>query len=199
MDQDRDRNHSHPVSFDEEPLILVDENDRVLGHDSKLACHQGQGKLHRAFSVFVFNRHNELLLQQRSALKPLWPLYWSNSCCSHPRRGENDPDAARRRLWEELSLELQPEFLYRFRYQVAYGDVGAEHELCSVYIARSDAPVTVNASEVSDWCYISPEALDRELTENPQRYTPWLHLEWPRLRQEFWHRVQALGGAGSGA
>ncbi|TVP55648.1 MAG: isopentenyl-diphosphate delta-isomerase [Halomonadaceae bacterium] len=180
------------VSFEEEPLILVDAHDQVLGYETKVACHQGQGQLHRAFSVFVFNRRNELLLQQRSASKPLWPLYWSNSCCSHPRRGEGDLASAQRRLQEELSLTLQPEFLYRFQYHALYGDIGAEHELCSVYMARSDAPVTVNDREVADWCYIAPETLDRELIDNPQRYSPWLKLEWPRLRQEFWSRLEAL-------
>ncbi|MBS3805296.1 MAG: isopentenyl-diphosphate delta-isomerase [Oleiphilaceae bacterium] len=181
------------VSFDSEPLILVDEKDNVVGYDSKVACHQGHGQLHRAFSIFVFNRHNELLLQQRSVQKPLWPLYWSNSCCSHPRHGEGDLESAQRRLQEELCITGLPEFLYRFRYHASYGDIGAEHELCSVYIARSDAPVEVNASEIADWCYIAPETLDRELAENPERYTPWLKLEWPRLRKEFWSRLEAHG------
>lgn len=180
------------VSFDDEPLILVDEQDNVLGHDSKVACHQGQGQLHRAFSIFVFNRDNELLLQQRSEQKPLWPLYWSNSCCSHPRRGEGDLESAQRRVQEELAISPRLEFLYRFRYHAAYGDIGAEHELCSVYIARSDAPVQVNGNEVVDWCYMAPERLDRELSEHPERYTPWLRLEWPRIREEFWTRLERL-------
>jgi isopentenyl-diphosphate delta-isomerase len=187
-----DSSSSGVVSFDDEPLILVDENDHALGYDTKLACHQGSGQLHRAFSVFVFNRHNELLLQQRSLYKPLWPLFWSNSCCSHPRRGENDLESVQRRLHEELSMTLRPEFVYRFRYQASYGDIGAEHELCSVYIARSDAPVAVNENEVADWCYIAPETLDRELAEKPESYTPWLKLEWSRLREEFWGRVRGL-------
>ena len=148
--------------------------------------------MHRAFSIFIFNRHNELLLQQRSAQKPLWPLYWSNSCCSHPRRGESDLESVQRRVLEELSLTVRPEFLYRFQYQARCGDKGAEDELCSVYIARSDAPVEVNGSEVVDWCYIAPETMDQELVESPQHYTPWLKLEWPRLREEFWSRLEAL-------
>ncbi|GEN26896.1 isopentenyl-diphosphate Delta-isomerase [Halovibrio variabilis] len=180
------------VSFDNEPLILVDENNVVLGHDAKAACHQGQGKLHRAFSIFVFNRHNELLLQQRSASKPLWPLFWSNSCCSHPRQGEDDLASAQRRLREELSITAKPEFLYRFRYHAAYGDIGSEHELCSVYVVRSDADIEVNESEVADWCYIAPDTLDRELAVNPERYTPWLKLEWPSLRKAFWPQIEAL-------
>lgn len=180
------------VSFDDEPLILVDERDRVLGHDSKVACHRGEGQLHRAFSIFVFNSNNELLLQQRSAQKPLWPLYWSNSCCSHPRRGEGDLESAYRRVDEELAIRPRLEFLYRFRYHAAFGEVGAEHELCSVYIARSDEPIDVNSNEVADWRYIAPETLDRELADNPERYTPWLKWEWPRIREEFWQHLQRL-------
>ena len=180
------------VSFNDEPLVLVDEHDEIRGYASKWDCHQGEGQLHRAFSVFVFNRHNELLLQQRSSQKPLWPLYWSNSCCSHPRIGEEEASATRRRLWEELSLELAPTFLYRFRYHARYGEVGAEHELCSVYIARSDAPVTFNDSEVADWRYMAPEALDNELDVNAQDYTPWLKLEWTQLRRQFWQQIEAL-------
>ncbi|MYL25321.1 MULTISPECIES: isopentenyl-diphosphate Delta-isomerase [Halomonadaceae] len=178
------------VSFDDEPLILVDENNRVLGYDSKVACHRGSGQLHRAYSIFVFNRRNELLLQQRSPMKPLWPLFWSNSCCSHPRRGESEQESVQRRLEEELTIAARPEFLYQFRYHVSFGDIGSEHELCSVYIARWDEPVVLNPTEVADYCYIQPEVMDRELAEHPGRYTPWLKLEWPRLRNEFWSRIE---------
>lgn len=186
------QNRAHIVSFDNEPLILVDEHDKVLGYDSKVACHQGYGRLHRAFSIFVFNCQNELLLQKRSEKKPLWPLYWSNSCCSHPRQGEGNLASAQRRLQEELSITLRPEFLYRFRYHASFGDVGAEHELCSVYVGRSNAPVEVNENEVADWRYIAPETLDRKLAEEPELFTPWLKLEWRRLREDFWTRIEAL-------
>lgn len=186
-----DRNNAI-VSFDNEPLVLVDEHNQVVGYDSKVACHQGQGQLHRAFSVFVFNRDNELLLQQRSAVKPLWPCYWSNSCCSHPRRGELERASVQRRLQEELSISPPAEFLYRFRYHVLFGDKGAENELCSVYIARSDEPVSANDSEVAGCRYIAPDALDRELRENASRFTPWLKLEWPIIREHYWLRVMSL-------
>lgn len=79
------------VSFDTESLILVDDQDQEIGHQDKLSCHTGNGTLHRAFSLFIFNNAGELLLQQRSANKHLWPLHWSNSCCSHPRRGNRWP------------------------------------------------------------------------------------------------------------
>lgn len=180
------------VSFDDEPLILVDTHNNVIGHRSKRECHQGPGILHRAFSVFVFNNQNQILLQKRSAQKPLWPMFWSNSCCSHPRRGEEIGQSVKRRLNEELSVASEPQFLYDFCYHATYEDIGAEHELCSVYISRWDGAVEVNKNEVDEWLFVEPEHLDRELTENPAGYTPWLKIEWPRIREEFWSRVQSL-------
>src|ERR1700683_2955622 len=95
---------ANAMSGDTDALILVDGSDRELGFLHKDLCHDGQGILHRAFSLLIFNDKGELLLQQRSAGKRLWPLYWSNSCCSHPRRGEAMEAAIKRRLHEELGL-----------------------------------------------------------------------------------------------
>ena len=108
------------VSFDNEALIIVDAQDRILGHGTKAELHQGAGTLHRAFSIFLFNDAGDVLLQQRSADKPLWPGYWSNTCCSHPRRGESYGIATRRRLMEELGVEAPLWFTHRFRYQAQF-------------------------------------------------------------------------------
>ena len=105
------------IMADSDALILVDEADRGLGHLSKALCHAGRGVLHRAFSLLIFNNRGELLLQQRASTKRLWPLYWSNSCCSHPRRAESMELAIRRRLLEELGLKCDLQFLFKFRYQ----------------------------------------------------------------------------------
>jgi isopentenyl-diphosphate delta-isomerase len=120
------------VSREDENLVLVDESDRVVGHLSKGACHDGEGVLHRAFSLFVFNREGQLLLQQRSEKKRLWPLFWSNTCCSHPREGETMDEAVHRRLHEELRMTSELEFLYKFQYQASYEDIGSENEICWV-------------------------------------------------------------------
>ncbi|MBA3562990.1 MAG: isopentenyl-diphosphate Delta-isomerase [Gammaproteobacteria bacterium] len=173
------------VSSDAEQLILVDDEDREIGHDSKADCHDGQGVLHRAFSLFVFNDAGELLLQKRSASKRLWPLYWSNSCCSHPRRGEGMKEAIHRRLEQELGLESDLEFLYKFKYQARYGELGAEHELCWVYAGHARGPVRVNANEVAEWRYVRPAQLDIEIARRAEWFTPWLKLEWERIRREF--------------
>lgn len=180
------------VSFEDEPLILVDSNDQLLGHDSKAACHDGDGQLHRAFSIFLFNGAGQLMLQQRSKQKRLWPGYWSNSCCSHPRRGENDLQAARRRIQEELAVAPELTFLFRFEYHADFGELGAEHELCSVYAAKSDAAISVNVNEVDDWKFVDVGELERDLAANPDAYSPWLKLEWPRIRGEHWQTILSL-------
>ena len=99
------------VSNASEQLILVDDHDREIGFKAKADCHTGKGVLHRAFSIFVFNSDNELLLQQRSPSKMLWPGYWSNTCCSHPRRGEAMATAVTRRLEQELGFTCPLEYL----------------------------------------------------------------------------------------
>src|ERR1700678_465027 len=136
------------LDADSDALILVDEADRSLGVLSKALCHEGRGVLHRAFSLLIFNERGELLIQQRSASKRLWPLYWSNSCCSHPRRAESMESATRRRLREELGLQCPLQFLYKFEYQAQFDEAGAEHELCSVYLGRTDEPVRANGQEI---------------------------------------------------
>lgn len=179
------------VSFDDEPLILVDAEDREVGFLSKLEAHAGEGVLHRAFSVFLFDREGQVLVQQRSASKPLWPLFWANSCCSHPRRGETVEGAAVRRVREELGLEAELEPLFKFEYHARFRDLGSEHEMCSVLVGRFGGKPQVNGNEIAAWRMVRPAALDTELVARPGIYTPWLKLEWPRIRREFWQRVVA--------
>jgi isopentenyl-diphosphate delta-isomerase len=173
------------VSSDGEELILVDELDRELGFMSKSGCHAGQGTLHRAFSIFVFNGANELLLQQRSPEKLLWPNYWSNTCCSHPRRGEAMEQAVHRRLAQELGFQCPLEFLYKFKYQAQYGAVGAEHEYCWVYYGRYDGPVDANVTELADWRFIAVDELEAELARAPETFTPWFKMEWVHIRANY--------------
>lgn len=173
------------VSSEDEMLVLVDANDEPVGTLDKAACHDGKGVLHRAFSLFVFNGAGETLLQRRHADKRLWPGYWSNGCCSHPRAGERLSAAVARRAEQELGLVVLPRFLFKFQYHAAYRDLGAERELCSVFVGRSDQAPRVNATEIADWRWVAPAALDREIDATPDGFTPWLKLEWRRLRDEF--------------
>lgn len=179
------------VSSEDEPLILVNSEDEAMGSLAKSACHDGDGVLHRAFSLFVFNADGQTLLQRRHGDKRLWPGYWSNSCCSHPRAGEEMAVAVKRRAWDELGLSLEPEFLYKFEYQATYGDSGAEFELCWVFLAHEGhATPRINTTEISAWRWIAPDALDREIEETPQAFTPWLKLEWQRLRRDYGGRLE---------
>lgn len=178
-------NHREPdsqvVSSDDEQLILVDIHDHEIGSLAKADAHWGSGTLHRAFSLFVFNPVGELLVQQRGKSKRLWPGYWSNSCCSHPRHGEAMNSAIHRRLWEELSLRMELEFLFKFRYHAQYDRHGAEYELCSVYAGRSGEQPRPNAEEVAAWRYVTPEALQTEIADAPESFTPWFKLEWAHI------------------
>src|ERR1700738_3849751 len=166
------------ISADSEPLILVDEADREVGHMSKAQCHQGGGVLHRAFSLLIFNDAGELLLQQRAASKRLWPLYWSNSVCSHPRRAETMEAAIHRRLYEELGLRCPLHFLFKFQYQAQFDAAGAEQELCSVFVGRSSDPVRIDPREILARRWISPESLQAELASSDAgKFTPWFVME----------------------
>lgn len=191
-------NKHKTVSFDNEPLILVDGEDNVTGYETKVNAHLGDGLLHRAFSIFLFTENDEVLLQQRSGTKPLWPLYWSNSCCSHPRRGESYEQAVHRRLREELAVDVDLKFLYRFQYQAIFGDTGAEHEMCSVFVGKVPAPVRidVNPGEIAAWRWMPSADVDRLIQAEPQRVTPWFIMEWRRLRTEFWPEIHDLRARG---
>lgn len=184
------------VSFDSEALILVDAEDRELGFLSKADAHRGSGTLHRAFSLFVFNSAGELLLQQRAAGKRLWPGSWSNTCCSHPRRGESMELAVHRRLREELGLDCELTYLFKFEYQAQFDADGAEHELCWVYAGVSDAPARVNPNEIAAVRYLSPAALDAEMARMPGQFTPWFKLEWARIRRDFSHWLKPRARVG---
>ena len=179
------------VSSASEELILVDEQDRPIGSELKGVCHEGAGILHRAFSIFIFNRDDELLLQQRSDSKPLWPLYWSNTCCSHPRAGETMEVALSRRLRQELGFDCDLTYLYKFKYQAPYGALGAEREYCWVYVGFYDGTVDANQSEIADWRYIDIESLNRELESQPEGFTPWFKLEWAHIQDNFLDAILA--------
>ena len=175
-------------AVDSELLILVDEADREIGQMSKADCHRGTGVLHRAFSLLIFNDAGELLLQQRSAAKQLWPLYWSNSCCSHPRSHETIEIAIHRRLYEELGVHCPLQFLFKFRYQAQFDTAGAERELCSVYIGTCSQPLAVNRHEINDWQWVAPRDLQAQMSgAAAERFTPWFKLEWAQIWRE--HRA----------
>jgi isopentenyl-diphosphate delta-isomerase len=180
------------VSFDNEQLILVNPNDKIIGYQNKKKCHLGDGILHRAFSIFIFNSKGQILMQKRSQKKQLWPFFWSNSCCSHPRKGESYQIAIHRRLKEELGIDTKLKFLFKFQYQARFNKVGSENELCSVYIGKSDDPIIINKNEIAEWKFFKISVLDEWLQQNPLKFTPWFKMEWERIRGEYWSAIQNI-------
>jgi isopentenyl-diphosphate delta-isomerase len=180
------------VSFENERLICVDNNDNITGYKSKAECHNGEGILHRAFSLFIFNENLQVIMQKRAATKRLWPLIWSNSCCSHPREGETTDIAISRRLFEELGLKAKLHFLYKFQYQARWKNVGSENELCSVYIGKTNKKPEINDTEIAAWHWISRPDLNKDLIENPQKYSPWFKMEWKEIQEKYWTKVESL-------
>jgi isopentenyl-diphosphate delta-isomerase len=177
---------------DDQPLILVDERDSEVGTLGKDACHDGEGVLHRAFSVFLFDDRGRVVLQQRAQGKRLWPGFWSNSCCSHPRPGEATQAAAERRIVEELAVRAPLTFLYQFVYQARFGTAGSEHELCHVFAGRVHSPLSVNPDEVAAWRFVAPRQLSDELRLQPERFTPWLKLEWAAIERDHRQWLDAI-------
>ena len=168
---------------EETNLVLVDGDDCEIGAAGKLQCHVGDGLLHRAFSMFIYGTDGRVLLQQRSAAKPLWPMYWSNACCGHPLPGEDILTAAERRTREELGVAChQARFLYKFQYQARYSDGYSENELCHVFESELDGEPAPDPAEITAWRWISPNALSQEIERHPERFTPWMKLEWAQIR-----------------
>ena len=178
------------VSSESEELILVDTDDNETGFLSKAECHNGDGMLHRAFSMFLFNDNGELLLQQRSEGKRLWPGFWSNSICSHPRRGESMQQATRRRLRDELNFETELEFVYKFDYQAGFGEFGSEHELCHVYLGQACRSLKPNDHEIAAVRFIAPHILNEEFESRPAQFTPWFKMEWQVLEADHANKLR---------
>ncbi len=176
-------------TVNEDLLILVDEADREIGTLPKTECHLGAGTLHRAFSVFLFDADGKVLIHERAAGKMLWPGYWTNSCCSHPRPGETTEAAAQRRVREELRVECQLNFLYKFHYQAAFGSVGSEHELCYVYAGRVSGNISTDPLEIAAIRWITPADLSHEIATDPARFSPWMKLEWQQITANHLDRI----------
>ena len=176
---------SNFATAQEDELCLVDKNDELTGTMSKESCHVGAGQRHRAFSLHVLNSREELLIHRRSELKMLWPGFWSNSCCSHPRVGETVDAAVKRRAIEELGISVMPLFCYKFEYREKYLDVGTEHEICHVFVARSDELPKPNPAEVAETSFVSFSDLDRLISSRRKDFTPWSLMQWDVLTDRF--------------
>ncbi|MDP6537815.1 MAG: isopentenyl-diphosphate Delta-isomerase [Gammaproteobacteria bacterium] len=155
-------------------LVLVDENDVVIGYGEKLQVHQN-AQLHRAFSIFVLNNNSELLLQKRAYDKYHSGGLWANTCCSHPVRGEDQEVTAQRRLVEEMGIQCSLRKLFGFMYKAELDNGLTEFEYDHVYLGKFEGNPTPNAEEVCDWKWMNLELLQEDLKVNPDRYAYWLH------------------------
>lgn len=168
----------------EELLILVDENDNELGVLDKLTAHQ-TGSLHRAFSVFIFNSNNELLLQKRADEKYHSAGLWSNTCCSHPRDGEKIFEAINRRLREEMGMQCNTHFKFSFIYKIQFENGLTEHELDHVYFGKSDELPIPDHAEVKEWKYVSLHKLEKEISLNPNQFSEWMKICLPKVAEHW--------------
>ncbi|KPJ94628.1 MAG: isopentenyl-diphosphate delta-isomerase [Gemmatimonas sp. SG8_17] len=166
----------------EELVVLVDDADRELGCEEKLAAHRS-GALHRAFSTFVTNRSGQLLLQRRAATKYHSPRLWSNTCCGHPRPGESIEAAAHRRLREEMGFDCSLTVSFSFTYRAELGGGMVEHEIDHVLVGQFNGDPVANPEEVEAWRWIDKAELAAEIAAHPHRYTAWLGIALEQLKR----------------
>ena len=158
-----------------EKVILVDENDNETGTEEKLAAHKA-GRLHRAFSIFVFNSRGEMLLQRRALDKYHTAGLWSNTCCSHPRPGEPIEEAVHRKLIQEMGFDCTLSRKFSFIYKVKFVDGLWEHEFDHVFVGIFNGKPVPNREEVMQWKWVKVADLKKDMEKNPDNYTPWLKI-----------------------
>lgn len=159
----------------EEQVVVVSENDEILGLMEKMNAHEN-GILHRAFSVFLFNDKGEMLLQKRASGKYHSPNQWTNAVCSHPKIDETYLEGAQRRLNEELGITANLTEKFSFIYKADVGQNLWEHELDHVFTGNYEGNFALNEQEVSEVRYISMQQLDEEMNANPENFTEWFKI-----------------------
>jgi isopentenyl-diphosphate delta-isomerase len=170
----------------EEKVILVDHNDEPIGLMEKIEAHRS-ALLHRAFSVFILNDKNEVMLQQRAKSKYHSPLLWTNTCCSHQRPGESNILAGKRRLKEEMGFEVELKELFHFIYKAPFDNGLTEHELDHVMLGRFNGEPEINPEEVESWKWMAIDAIKNDLQQHPENYTVWFKI----IFDEFYHHLES--------
>ena len=166
----------------EEQVVLVNEKDEKVGLMPKLEAHE-KGVLHRAFSVFIFNDKNELMLQQRALHKYHTPGLWANTCCSHQRDGESSIEAGKRRLYEEMGFSVDLKETTTFIYKAPFDNGLTEHELDHILIGKYAGEPTINSEEVAAWKWMELEEVKKDIQNNPEIYTPWFKIIFDKFYQ----------------
>lgn len=166
----------------QEQVILVDEFDQPRGLMEKLEAHE-KGELHRAFSIFIFNSTNELLIHRRADEKYHSPGLWTNTCCSHPRPYESLNEATTRRLTEEMGMSCKMSYSFSFVYRAELDKNLIEHEYDHVFIGYTDERPQPNPDEVSEYQYRSLDELKIDMDNNPHHYTEWFKIAFTRVKE----------------
>jgi len=161
--------------MEEEKVILVNERDEQIGLMPKMEAHE-KALLHRAFSVFVFNDNNELMIQQRALGKYHSPGLWTNTCCSHQREGESNVEAGKRRLWEEMGFSTELKDTVSFIYKAPFDNGLTEHEFDHILVGYYEGEPNLNPEEVNDWKWMALEDLKVDMEQQPQLYTEWFKI-----------------------
>jgi isopentenyl-diphosphate delta-isomerase len=156
-------------------VVLVDEKDREVGTMDKMEAHQ-KGLLHRAFSILLFNSNRELLLQKRSKKKYHSGGLWTNTCCSHPLPNESLADATRRKLLQEMGINTELKFAFKFIYQTELDHKLIEHEFDHIFVGTFDGEPLANRDEVEEWKFVNMASLKKDIDLHPERYTYWFRL-----------------------
>jgi isopentenyl-diphosphate Delta-isomerase len=167
-----------------EKVILVDDQDNQIGIMEKMEAHE-KALRHRAFSVMVFNKYGEMMLQQRALSKYYSGGLWTNTCCSHPRVGETVLEAAHRRLGEEMGFDCELRELYSFNYEIKLDHGLTEKEHDHVFVGDFDGEPKINRDEVESWCWMKLDDLKKDLAEKPEKYTFW----FKEIMKEYFRRT----------
>ena len=164
-----------------EEVVLVNEKDEAVGTMEKMAAHE-QAILHRAFSVFVFNNGGDILMHQRAHSKYHSGGLWTNTCCSHPRPGEEVVAAATRRLQEEMGFTTNLTKAFDFTYKAAFDNGLTEHEFDHVFIGIYEGPIHFNPNEVAAYSFMTVKELEEQIQVTPDRFTAWFHIAYLKLK-----------------
>ena len=192
----------------EEKCIIVDNNDQIIGQDSKINCHLNEGKLHRAFSVLLFNSNNKLLIQQRADEKITFPSIWANSCCSHPlyQNGEENgiegaKNAAVRKLIQELGIQMESitsenlNFVTKMHYKARADKKWVEHEIDYIFVVKRDVQINPNSNEIQKTKYVDKRELENlfKLSNNGDvKIGPWFRLIREHFLDKIWGNLESL-------
>jgi len=189
-----------------ENCILVDENDQIIGKDSKVNCHIGNGKLHRAFSVLLFNNSNKLLIQKRAREKITFPSIWANSCCSHPLHIDSEikgiegaKTAAKRKMEQELGINPEEinrghlQYITKMRYKARADKKWVEYEIDYIFVIKCDVKINPNKIEIEDTKYVNPEELEELFLDKNAKIGPWFRLIKENFLNDIWKSLNNLG------